>query len=202
MIMRIHSIAALVMLILIAPSTGWSADFEKGQEAYNIGDYQTALTEWQPLAEEGHADAQFSLGLLYASGFGVALNDNLALKWYRSAADQGHAEAQCNIAVMYANGWGVSQNDEEAFGWYKLAANGGVTRAQMSLAKMYSSGFGTEKNSVEALKWFTIASDLGDYGASSKRDDLAARISADEVSEANRLANVWMDSHQGLLANE
>ena len=199
--MRICPTAFLAGLSLILASISWSADAAKGQEAYNSGDYQTALTEWQPLAEEGHADGQFGMGLLYANGFGVPLDDDQALKWYRLAADQGHAQAQCNLAVMHANGWGVPQSDEEAFKWYSLAAEQGVAEAQISLGKMYSGGFGAAQDNVQARKWFTIASELGDYDAAFKRDDLATRMSAEEISEADRLANVWIESYQNLQAN-
>ena len=200
--MRIVPGIILSALSLIYFSTGWSADFAKGQEAFESGDYETALAEWQSLAEEGQADAQFGMGLLYASGFGVSLDDSLALQWYLSAADQGHAEAQCNIAVMYANGWGVPQSDEEAFKWYSLAAEGGVPRAQTNLARMYASGFGVALDNIEAYKWFSIASVMGDYGASSKRDDLTHYMSADEIAEAGRRAIEWTKSHESLQAND
>ena len=32
---------------------GFSADFQKGLDAYNRGDYQAALREWRPFAEQG-----------------------------------------------------------------------------------------------------------------------------------------------------
>jgi TPR repeat protein len=200
--MSIRLRALFVVLPLFAPAAGWGADLVKGQDAYNSGDYQTALTEWQVLADEGDANAQFGMGLLYANGFGVSLDDSLALKWYTSAADQGHAEAQCNIAVMYANGWGVTQSDAEAFKWYSLAAEGGIAQAQVNLAKMYSKGFGVAKDNVMAHKWLAIASELGDYGASSKRDELAAKMSAEEIAQAGGLASAWIESHQNLLAAE
>ena len=199
--MRIFQTTILAILPLILSSLSWSADFSKGQEAYNLGDYETTLKEWQPLAEESDADGQFGMGLLYANGYGVPLNDDQALKWYRLAADQGHAEAQCNLGVMYANGWGVSQSDEEAFKWYSLSAEQGVTPAQTSLGRMYSGGFGAAQDDVQARMWFTIASELGDDDAPSKRDVLAGRMSAEDISEADRLATAWMESHQNLQAN-
>ena len=199
--MHICPTTFLAVLPLILSSISWSADAAKGQEAYNSGDYQAALTEWQPLAEEGHADGQFGMGLLYANGFGVPLDDDQALKWYRLAADQGHAQGQCNLAVMHANGWGVPQSDEEAFKWYSLAAEQGVAEAQISLGQMYSGGFGAPLDNVQARKWFTIASELGDYEAAFKRDDLAASMSAEEIAEADRLANAWIESYQDLQAN-
>ena len=42
-----------------------------GMDANNRGDHATALREWQPLAKQGHAIAQYNLGLLYANGQGV-----------------------------------------------------------------------------------------------------------------------------------
>ena len=85
--MRIFSMAVVTALLLGYSSTSWSADYAKGNDAYSSGDYQTALTEWQPLAEEGNVEGQFGMGLLYANGFGVALDDDQALKWYLLAAE-------------------------------------------------------------------------------------------------------------------
>lgn len=198
--MRIRPATFLAVLALIFSSTSWSADFAKGQEAYNVGDYETALTEWQPLAEAGDANGQFGMGLLYANGFGVPLDDSLALKWYRSAADQGHAAAQYNIAVMYANGWGVPQSDEEAFKWYSLAAEQGVTEAQVAIGKMYWSGFGVAQDKVQALKWLSIASELGDSAAPFKRDELASKMSPEESAESDGLVRAWMESYRNLQA--
>ncbi len=46
--------------------------YEEGLEAYRRGDYETALKEFRPLAEQGFASSQFNLGLMYARGQGVA----------------------------------------------------------------------------------------------------------------------------------
>ena len=79
--------------ILLLPSIVLAADLEAGLAAYFEGDYEKCLAECQPLAEEGIADAQFCVARLYASGFGVAMNDDLALQWFGRAAEQGHSEA-------------------------------------------------------------------------------------------------------------
>ncbi len=55
-------------LLLAAPT--W-ADFQAGLDAYDRGDYETALNEYRPFADQGYATAQFNLGLMYASGQGV-----------------------------------------------------------------------------------------------------------------------------------
>jgi len=200
--MRIFKVIFLAALSLVLLPSSWGADLEKAQQAYLSGDYQTAFTEWQPLAEEGQADAQFGLGLLYANGFGVPLNDDQALKWYSLAAEQGHAEAQCNLADMHANGWGVPQSSEEAFKWYRLAAEQGVVQSQINLAKMYSGGYGTDLDNVQAIKWFTIAAELSGSPSATRREDVARAMSADEISNADLLAAEWLESHQSLLAEQ
>jgi len=186
---------------LLLWSIAGSADFTTGQDAYNTGDYETALAEWQPLADAGDADGQFGMGLLYGNGFGVALDDVQALKWYELAAGQGHAEAQCNIAIMYANGWGVLQSDAEAFKWYSLAAEQGVTPAQINIGRMYAGGFGVEQDKVQARKWLSVAIELGDDQAISNRDTLDQTMSDAEIAESNQAAIEWMGQHQGMLAN-
>ena len=48
-------------------------------------------------AEQGDADAQFNLGVLYKNGRGVAVDAVKAALWFRLAADQGHASAQFSL---------------------------------------------------------------------------------------------------------
>ena len=95
--------AALIALIL-APSWGLAQDFDKGLAAYNAGDYATALQEWRPLAEQGVARAQYTLGLMYKGGNGVLQDDAEAVTWYRKAAEQGLAPAQYSGDEMTLKG--------------------------------------------------------------------------------------------------
>ncbi len=46
----------LVLAFVCLTAPAW-ADYEAGAVAYKRGDYATALHEWQPLAERGHATA-------------------------------------------------------------------------------------------------------------------------------------------------
>ena len=51
-------------------------------------------------AEQGNADAQFNLGVMYDTGQGVRQDYAQAVQWYRKAAEQGLADAQYNLGVM------------------------------------------------------------------------------------------------------
>ena len=46
------------------------------------------------LAEQGNAEAQNNLGLMYHIGQGVRQDYAEALRWFRQAADQGVADAK------------------------------------------------------------------------------------------------------------
>ena len=74
--------------MLAAPA--W-AGFDEGVAAYNRRDYATAFREFRPLAEQGYADAQSRLGVMYGIGEGVAQNSTEAARWYLKAAEQGQA---------------------------------------------------------------------------------------------------------------
>ena len=87
--------------LLIFSFPGWGADFDKGLAAAQSGDFETALREWTPLAEQGDANAQFGLGFMYDQGDGVPQDFKTALIWYTLAAEQGVAKAQFNLALMY-----------------------------------------------------------------------------------------------------
>ncbi len=65
------------------------SSFQAGLDAYKRGDYETALKEFLPLAEQGFASSQFNLGLMYARGQGVAQDYVQAYRWYTLAAGQG-----------------------------------------------------------------------------------------------------------------
>ena len=62
-------------------------------------------------ADQGHAQAQYNLGVMFDQGRGVAQSDVEAVRWYRKAADQGHAGAQYNLGTMFDQGRGVPQSD-------------------------------------------------------------------------------------------
>ncbi len=114
---------ALAVALLIGLATPSQADFQAGLAAYISGYYTTALQEFEALAEQGDADAQFFLGHMYNDGWGGPQDYAEAVKWYRKAAERGHAGAQANLGFMYDKGHGVPQDSVQAHMWYNLAAS-------------------------------------------------------------------------------
>jgi len=193
--MRDQARAILSLAVPFLPVLCLCADVEKGLAAYDIGDYETAITECQPLAEAGNALAQFCMGRLYANGFGVPMDDAQALHWYGAAAEQGHSEAQFNLGVFHANGWGVEMDDAAATHWYQLAAEQGFLQAQTTLAKNYEKGRGVAEDLSMAFEWYAIAAALGDTESAIRIKEIGAGLSAEQLAQAQQNADAWLSSH-------
>ena len=113
----------VVAAAVVGGSAPFRADVKAGIAAYEAGDYETALREWQASAEQGQVEALFNIGLLHYHGRGVSEDRALALDWYRRAAERGYARAQYTIAEMYETGDGVPKDLIQAHLWFKLAGS-------------------------------------------------------------------------------
>ena len=125
---RLGKLCLSIAVLLGSAGMSWSAEPKKGlclhpgvwlakplesrshaaisgqcSDAYENGNYTTALREWKTLAEQGSAPAQFNLGNMYRRGQGVPQDDETAVKWYRLAAEQGNPFGQNSLGQMYRN---------------------------------------------------------------------------------------------------
>jgi TPR repeat protein len=123
----------LSLLVDVADYAEASKEYDKGNKAYDEGDYETALNYFKKAAAKGHLGAQVDIGWMYEEGLGVKQDDEQAVHWYEKAAKQGSAGGQYNLGWMYENGRGLKQDDKEAYYWYLLAAAGGFVDALKAL---------------------------------------------------------------------
>ena len=181
---------AFVLSLVCLATPAWS-DYKAGVDAYKRSDYATALREWQPLAKLGHAVAQYNLGLLYANGQGVPKDDAQARQWYEKAAVQGHADAQVNLGSLYDYGRGVPQDFKMAVKWYRRSADQGNDLAQRRLGLLYERGEGVPQDYVQAYMWYKLGAAKGGKPGAVLRDELAIRMTSDQLLEAQKLARAW-----------
>ncbi len=175
-------------------ASAWATD--EVVDALQRGDYATAIRELRPLAEQGDAEAQYNLGVMYGNGQGVPQDYAEAVKWYRKAAKQGHAKAQPKLGFMYRNGQGVPQDSAKALQWYRKAAEQGHAKAQYNLGWMYDKGKGVLQDYVQAHMWYNLAAFRllpGVYRnyAFKNRDIISERMTPAQISEAQKLAREW-----------
>ena len=143
---------------------GMSAEelFQRGWKHDGNKEYAKAVKWYCRAAEQGHAKAQYYLGVSYANGEGVLQNDAEAVKWFRRAAEQGHADAQNNLGLTYDNGRRIPQDYSEAVKWFRRAAEQGHADAQGNLGAAYANGYGVPQDNAEAAKWYCRAAEQGD----------------------------------------
>ena len=145
----------IVILIILA------AFQPEPAEAQDIESLRTA-------AEQGDANAQFTVGHKYDAGDSVPENDREAVRWYQMAAEQGHAAAQFALGAMYAKGEGVAKDYVNAYVWVNLAVAQG------------HSG--------------TYYGDDGDVEGTNLKDWLRERMSAEEVTAGQKLSSELWES--------
>lgn len=115
----------VAVLFSVMTLNAQARDYNEGFLAAEDGDFKSAMQQWGPLAEQGHAIAQFNLALLYHSGLGVDLDEARAVSWYKKSAKNGYYKAQEYLAVGYREGWfGLPKDGKQASYWEKqLEAN-------------------------------------------------------------------------------
>lgn len=131
-------ISTLLILSLATASINAAAsDLDDAVAAMRIGDFAEAYCVMRPLAERGDADAQYNVGWMYMNGYGLRVNDSLALEWWNKASRQGHVDASFSIGMLYSLGDGeVPKNSKKAIDYYLLAVKAGHEDAIIILQSM------------------------------------------------------------------
>ena len=138
--------------------------------------------------DPGNADAQFGVGLKFATGKGAAQDYTQAADWYRKAAAQSHALAQFNLGTMYASGQGVAQDEAQSVMWFGKAARLGDAGAQFNVGKRFhrASFTGLAKDApearIEAYKWYRLAAAQGYLGSAAAGASLIFHMTRQDVA--------------------
>ena len=117
---RRRTLALLIGIALFTVSGHALADYAAGAAFYAKKDYEHAFAVLLPAAQEGEAEAQFTMGVIDV-GQHVQVDNQAAFGWYRRAADQGHPNGQIRLSGMLFAGEGVSPDRQEAYKWALLA---------------------------------------------------------------------------------
>lgn len=193
---RIARYFASGILALALLGAAWAGPLEDGQAALHRKDFAAALRHFRTSAEEGNASAQHWLGFMYYYGAGVPQNYTIAADWYLKAAEQGDFLAQTDLGLMYGAGKGVTQDYGEALKWLRPAADQGYAVAQYNLGLAYANALGVPQNYIQAHMWLNLAvantteQVLRDE-AKNNLDILVARMTPEQIAEAQRLAAEW-----------
>ncbi|KAJ3337556.1 hypothetical protein HDU93_000847 [Gonapodya sp. JEL0774] len=153
-------------------------------------------------SEQGHVDSQYSLGVSFEQGKGVAQDYSMAVEWYMKAAIERHAAAKFRLGVCYQNGYGVKADPVEACCWLRKAAEQGHSDAQAMIAICYEEGRGVAQDAKLAARWFRKAADQGVICAKAKLGVFLMRDkSMDGSEEVVKLLSAAAEQGDGVAQN-
>jgi TPR repeat protein len=165
---RIAIIAMLSALLISGCSYfgGGSKKTAAAPEAsYDV--LQEQRSQWQQLADQGNAEAEYQLGMSYCCGYGPGHTNAKAYHWLCRAALQGHEQAEYQLGRMFGNvikkrPLSTPQTMDIAYMWYGLAAAQGS-----QLATGYMNALGqsmTAQQIARARDWQTHPADVVNCG--------------------------------------
>jgi len=96
----LRTLCIVVLIVTVHAAAARADQFADGHAAYLRGDIDTALSLWIPLAEQGDAEAQYMLGLIYFNGRYVEKDGDVAAKWLALSAAQGNSDAELLLGVL------------------------------------------------------------------------------------------------------
>ena len=162
--------------------------FDEAITAYDQKNYDQAFQQFTVLAKQGHAKAQYNLGLLYAQGIGTSKNLRQALYWYKQAAQQKHINAMYNIGYLYQHSKKPVQDYKAAMQWYLKAAQRGSRSALVNIGEMYFYGQGmAKKDYIKAYAWFSLAASRGSRRGFHNKDLMSLRLPPMDLSRGESL---------------
>jgi hypothetical protein len=88
--------------VILAVQMGGAAScfagpWEDGMAAYSRGDYVPAVQVFRAMAQQGDAEAEVLLGVMYRKGQGVKRSSRRAFVWFTRAAARGNAKAKTQL---------------------------------------------------------------------------------------------------------
>ncbi|MEO8614046.1 MAG: tetratricopeptide repeat protein [Luteolibacter sp.] len=177
-----------------------SADFDKGIAAYQANNLPLAYKEFRASADEGHADSQFNLALMFEKGIGVEKDEKQAVVWYEKSALNGNAAAQFNLGVLYENGRGTAVDFAKANEWYRKASVQGDPLAIGNLGMLYIRGDGVKVNKVAGVALLIMSVTLDHSPENNAKTNISRTrgLTAELIAQAQALSGE-MSSAKSLL---
>jgi TPR repeat protein len=124
----------------------------------------------EKLAEEGHFPSIYTIAKTYKTGYKIAKNHEVAVKWFDMAAKEGHVNSMFELADSYDRGFGVKKDHVKAYEWFESAALKGHVEATYRAGVLKL--FGDNADLDQAMEWLSIASVEGHEKAKTRLGDI------------------------------
>jgi TPR repeat protein len=152
-------IATAIRFCKVASGSSRRALYQLGRAYAANQQLPEAISNWRKAADKGSTSAMVELGVLYATGSGVAPDEAQARKLFERAAEAGNPRGVTNLAAL-SGGGGAPADPVRA---RTLLAKTAETNAeaQYQLGMMMAEGTGGPKDDVAARNLFEKAAAQG-----------------------------------------
>ncbi|PHH52795.1 putative Sel1-like repeat-containing protein C1B3.10c [Ceratocystis fimbriata CBS 114723] len=151
-------------------TSGWSI----ANDAFEIGDIDTALVHYLVMAEQGWDAAQINMAYIIDSAKSwlklplatsplpapspTFQNHNLAMVYWTRSSMQGNVDATVKVGDYYYYGIGHEKDMVQAGNWYSLAAEHSASaQALWNLGYMHENGMGLKQDFHLAKRYYDMA---------------------------------------------
>jgi len=122
---------------------------------------EEAFKWMQASADQGYAQACYSLGNFYRSGTWVEADADKAFEYYKKAAEMGNSDGMERLGECFALGTGVAVNMNFSFQAFQRAAEMGNPKGQCHLGLSYIEGRGCLQDIGLGFQWIMQAAASG-----------------------------------------
>ncbi|MEM7237515.1 MAG: tetratricopeptide repeat protein [Pseudomonadota bacterium] len=153
---------------------------EKSEEQCKAERFNESLQNLTCQAESGDGEAAYMLGKMYFNGIHVAVDQNLAIHFWRKSAKSGHPAAQHDFAILLlTDGFPTIERTDEALYWLGTSASSGHALSAIVLGRLYEIGwYNIAPDLCMALTWYEAGEMMGltapnDYLDDTRQSSLA-----------------------------
>jgi TPR repeat protein len=157
-------VATAIKFCKAASASSRRALYELGRAYAANQQLPDAIATYRKAADKGSTSAMVELGVLLATGSGVAKDEAQARKLFERASDAGNPRGAVNLAAL-SGGAGAPSDPARARASLAKAAETNSAEAQYQLGMMTAEGIGGPKDDIAARALFEKAAAQGHPGA-------------------------------------
>ncbi len=157
-------VATAIKFCKVASAASRRAFYQLGRAYAANRQLPEAIAAYRKAADKGSTSAMVELGVLFATGSGVAKDEAQARKLFERAAEAGNPRGALNLAAL-SGGGGAPSDPNTARATLARAAETNSAEAQYQLGLMIAEGVGGPKDDVAARTLFEKAAAQGHPGA-------------------------------------
>ena len=167
--------------IRVARVLGHGLD-EKAIEAVKQWRFEPARKDGKPVAVAVNVEVAFRL---YSNGFEGSIAE------LEKRANAGDAKAELDLSEAYFQGRDVAKDEKAGYRLLLQAANQRLPKAQFQMGEYTASHGNRPGDDIVAYMWYAVAEHNGYKQSKKKMKELAARMSPQDIAEAQARAQSW-----------